>query len=143
MPAGELAALVKDSLPPQPDEERFVKTVDALRSRYTTLHDFALRGRPYFADDFETEPGSLEKLNAPGCRELLRELGARIEASPEFTEASVEAELRKLAEEKGVKAGLLINGSRAALTGQLVGPSAFLVFLCIGRQRTIERLKNV
>jgi glutamyl/glutaminyl-tRNA synthetase len=47
-----------------------------------------------------------------------------------------------LATERGVKAGVLINASRAALTGQPVGPSAFAVFLCIGRERCIERLKG-
>jgi glutamyl-tRNA synthetase len=55
----------------------------------------------------------------------------------------VEAELRKLASDKGVKAGLLINASRAALTGQSVGPSAFAVFACLGRDRVIERLRRV
>ncbi len=55
----------------------------------------------------------------------------------------MEATLRKLAEERGVKAGLLINASRAALTGQSVGPSAFAVFVCIGRERVIDRLGKV
>jgi glutamyl/glutaminyl-tRNA synthetase len=62
---------------------------------------------------------------------------------PEFSEHNVEAELRKLAEERGVKAGLLINAARAALTGQSVGPSAFAVFAAIGRDRAIERLGKV
>ena len=43
----------------------------------------------------------------------------------EFTEASAEELLRAFAEEKGVKAGALINGSRVALTGQGVAPSLF------------------
>ena len=47
-------------------------------------------------------------------------------------EASVEADLRKLAGERGVKAGVLINASRAALTGPPVGPSAFAVFAVWG-----------
>jgi glutamyl-tRNA synthetase len=89
------------------------------------------------------EPAALEKLNAPGARELLHELADRIEANPQFTEASVEAALRKLAEERGLKAGVLINASRAALTGQPVGPSAFAVFVCIGRERAIQRLRRV
>ena len=115
-------------------------TVDVIRSRYFTLKDFATRGRAYFADDFQIEPDALEKLNKPEARPLLRELGDRLQATTEFTDQSVEAELRKLAEERGVKAGLLINGARAALTGQSVGPSAFAVFVAIGRDRTIERL---
>jgi glutamyl-tRNA synthetase len=143
MPLDDLLPLIRPSLPPQDDEERFRLAVDAVRQRFTSLHDFATRGRGYFSDDFEIDPVALDKLNQPQAREILRELGARIEAQPEFSEAICEAELRKLAEERGVKPGLLINASRAALSGQAVGPSAFLVFLCVGRQRVIERLKKV
>ena len=118
-------------------------TVDVIRSRFFTLKDFVTRGRAYFSDEFTIEPDALEKLDKPGARELLRELGERLATSAEFTEQSVEAELRKLAEERGVKAGLLINGARAALTGQSVGPSAFAVFVTIGRERVVERLRRV
>ncbi len=148
MPVGELAPLVQVALDraglvnPFPPEE-FAKVVDTIRSRLLTLNDFATLGRAYFADDYETSPKALENLNAPQAREILKELGARLETAPEFNEASVEAELRRLAEERGVKAGLLINGSRAALTGQPVGPSAFSVFTCVGRQRAIQRLKSL
>ena len=143
MPLDDLLPLIRPELPPQDDEERFRLAVDAVRQRFTSLHDFATRGRGYFADDFEMDPAALDKLNQPRARELLRELGARLAAQPEFSEAICEAELRKLAEENGVKPGLLINASRAALSGQAVGPSAFLVFACIGRARVIERLKKV
>jgi glutamyl-tRNA synthetase len=88
-------------------------------------------------------PAALEKLNAAGAREGLRELGTRLEASTDFSEAAIEAELRKIAEERGLKAGILINGSRAALTGQPVGPSAFHVFTALGRKKSIERLLAV
>jgi len=147
MPVIELAPLVRTQLEsvglqPPSDEGFFLMVVDTIRSRFMTLLDFATKGRAYFADDFPIEPQSLEKLNAPGARELLRELAQRIASNPEFTEASVEGELRKLAEERGVKAGLLINASRAALTGQPVGPSAFAVFACLGRARVINRLRR-
>jgi glutamyl-tRNA synthetase len=132
--------LKEQGLAPYGDEKFFAFVVDTIRARYTTLLDFAAKGRAYFSDDFEMEPGALDKLNAPGARELLHELAQRIAANPQFTEASAEADLRKLAEERGVKAGLLINASRAALTGQPVGPSAFALFRCIGRERAIARL---
>ena len=128
------------ALSPYGDEKFFHFVVDTIRARFTTLLDFTSKGRAYFSDNFEIEPGALDKLNAPGARELLHELSARIAANPEFTESSVEANLRKLAEERGVKAGVIINASRAALTGQPVGPSVFAVFRCIGRERVINRL---
>jgi glutamyl-tRNA synthetase len=138
-----LATLAQAKLSAPEDEKQFAFIVDTIRTRFNTLLDFSTKGRAYFSDDFPMDSGSLAKLNAPGARELLRELAEKIAAGPVFTEASVEADLRKLAEERAVKAGLLINASRAALTGQPVGPSAFAVFLCLGRERVVSRLRNV
>jgi glutamyl-tRNA synthetase len=59
-----------------------------------------------------------------------------------FTAETAEATLRKLADEEGVKAALLINGSRTMLTGQAVGPSMFEVFEILGRDRSVERLRS-
>lgn len=148
MPVETLAPLVRRSLEdhglqPWGDDAFFEHVVDVIRTRFSTLLDFSTKGRAYFSDDFHIEQQALDKLNVPGARDLLRELANRLEANPEFSEASVESELRKLAEEKGVKAGVLINASRAALTGQPVGPSAFAVFACIGRERVIQRLQRV
>jgi glutamyl-tRNA synthetase len=125
------------------DEAWLRYTTDLLRARCFTLKDFVKRGRAYFSDDFSIDPDALVKLDAPGAREALRKLAEKLAAHPEFTEASVEADVRALAAELGVKAGLLINGARAALTGQTVGPSAFHLFVAIGRERAIARLRNV
>ena len=147
MAVEELAPLVKQELAAaglsDPCDDWLRQTVDVIRSRFFTLKDFVTRGRAYFSDDFLVEPDASEKLDKPGARELLRELAQRLAALPEFNEHTVEAELRKLAEERGVKAGLLINAARAALTGQSVGPGAFAVFTAIGRKRAIERLSKV
>ena len=136
------AELAAHGVPNPFDDAHLTHVIDVLRARFSTLRDFSTKGRPYFADDMVIEPASAEKLAVPGARELMHELGARLEATTEFTEASVEAELRKLAEERGVKPGVLINASRAALSGQPVGPSAFAVFACIGRDRAIVRLRK-
>ena len=125
------------------DAAHFASVVDLIRARYTTLLDFGVKGRPYFSDDFTIEPAALEKLEMPGARALLGELGERLAGDPEFSESTVEAHLRALAAERGVKAGVLINGSRAALTGQAVGPSAFHLFTAVGRDRAIARLRAV
>jgi glutamyl-tRNA synthetase len=135
--------LEEHKLEPYGDGGFFEHVVDTIRSRYSTLLDFPTKGRAYFADDFPIEKQALDKLDVPGARDLLHDLGRALASQSDFTEASVEASLRKLAEEKGVKAGVLINASRAALTGQSVGPSAFAVFTCIGRDRVLARLSGV
>jgi glutamyl-tRNA synthetase len=148
IPVEDLVPIVRGTLEqaglaPSADAGQFALVVDTIRTRFSTLLDFPTKGRAYFSDEFPMDPKSLEKLDAPGARDLLHELAERLASVPEFNEASVEAELRKVAEERGVKAGVLINASRAALTGQPVGPSAFAVFACLGRERVVERLRKV
>ena len=145
MPVELLAPRVREvmeraSIAVPQDEERFAQIVDIIRSRYQVLGDFAEKARAYFNDDYETTPEALEKLDQPQARELLKELGRRLAESDDFSEGHIEEVLRAVSEENGVKAGLLINGSRAALTGQTVGPSAFAVFTAVGRERALQRL---
>jgi glutamyl-tRNA synthetase len=119
----------------------FARTVDLLRARYRTLTDFAVLGRPYFSDQFEYEPASVKKnLSDVRLRDLLPELAGRFSALGEFTHDSTEAALRAFAGEQGVKAGLLINASRTALTGQAVGPGLFDIVVALGVEKTSRRL---
>lgn len=145
MPVADLAPLVRAELeragvPVPADEALFAQTVDIIRSRYTVLTDFPEKGKAYFGDEYETTVEAAEKLEVPGARTALRKLGERLAATEDFSEAHIEAELRAVAEAEGLKAGVLINGSRAALTGQTVGPSAFAVFTAVGRDRSLARL---
>ena len=121
-------------------------TISLVRERARTLLDFAKQGRPYFVDDlnFEFEEAAVKKnlQKDPALKTLLPELAERFAALAEFNHDAVEAALRALADEKGVKAGLLINATRTALTGQSVGPSLFELVLVVGQKRAAERLKH-
>lgn len=119
----------------------FAKTVDLLRARYRTLVDFAVLGRPYFTDEFEYEPEPVKKnLSDARLRDLLPGLADRYSALADFTHDSTEAALRTFAGEQGVKAGLLINATRTALTGQAVGPGLFDIVVTLGPEKTSRRL---
>jgi len=73
---------------------------------------------------------------------LLKDLAGRLAALDTFNAQTAEAALRAFADEAGVNAGLLINGSRTMLTGQSVGPSMFEIFDVLGQERSIERLRS-
>jgi glutamyl-tRNA synthetase len=124
----------------------FEHALTLLRERARTLPDFSSHGRPYFVDDlnFEfDEAGVTKNLQKDlALRELLPQLADAFATLDEFTHDSTEALLRKFADEKGVKAGLLINATRTALTGQAVGPGLFDVVAAIGKDRTVARLKH-
>ena len=94
-------------------------------------------------EDVAPAPDGDGSLEAASARALREEVAAGSEAPYQLITQTVEEALRAFAEEQGVKAGLLINGSRAALTGQSVGPSAFEVFELIGQEKTVQRLRAV
>ena len=123
------------------DRERFERSVLLLQARARNLKDFAETGRAFFSDDFPYEPAAVQKFwkdsALPG---LLAELASRLSQMDAFTPVSTENILRALAEEKRVKAGLLINACRVALTGQGVAPSLFEVTDMLGKERTVSRL---
>jgi glutamyl-tRNA synthetase len=124
----------------------YEKTIDRIRERYRTLPDFSHYGRAYLVDglDFEFDEAAVKKTlqKEPALKELLPQLAEAFARLTEFTHEATEAALRDFAEAKGVKAGLLINATRTALTGQSVGPSLFEVVMAIGQARTVERLKH-
>jgi glutamyl-tRNA synthetase len=59
-----------------------------------------------------------------------------------FTLESSEAEVRTFSEEKQVKAGLIINAVRAAVTGQVKGPGLFEILVAIGPASAALRLRK-
>ena len=56
------------------------------------------------------------------------------------TPPTLESALRALAEERGIKAGVLIHATRVAVTGQAVSPGIFEVLELVGRDRVLNRL---
>ena len=153
MPIDELVPLVSDQLKrfnlwrteyELSERDWLASTIELLRSRYRTAQDFATLGRPYFSDEFEYEPDAIKKnLKDERLKTLLPALAERLALLEEFTHNSTESTLRAYADEQGVKAGLLINASRTALTGQAVGPGMFDIIMTLGRRRTVERLQRV
>jgi glutamyl-tRNA synthetase len=132
----------KAQFEPNRTTEEILSTIDLLKPRARSLKDFAVAFRAYFTDEFEFDTAAVAKFFKDETLPLLlAELGARYEAASEFTEASTEEALRSFADEKGIKAGGLINGSRVALTGQGVAPSLFAVMAALGKERVVARLK--
>lgn len=153
MPLEELLPMVKAELRANKlwreeygddDREWLLKTVDLIRQRFFTLKDFSTQGRAYFSDDFDFEEAAVNKnlRKEPRLRELLAGLADKLETVEPFNAETAEAALRGFADQAGVKAGLLINGSRTMLTGQAVGPSMFEIFDVLGREASVQRLRS-
>ena len=125
------------------DRQWFLSLIELIRSRYRSLNDLATEVNTYAGDDIEYEPAALERfMKEPKLAEYLPELASRLEGIEPFDLAGPETALRRLAEELGVKAGLLINAARVSLTGKAVAPGIFEVMVALGRDKTVERLRR-
>ena len=120
----------------------FLRTVDLIRSRYHVTTDFATLGRAYFSDDYPIDPKALKKntLKHDGLKEWFPILADRLKGIKTFTAEEAEQVIREMAEELKIKAGILINGIRTAVTGQVKGPGLFDVLIAVGQRRVVERL---
>jgi glutamyl-tRNA synthetase len=125
------------------DSESFKQKVLLLQSRARTVQDFAGVFKAFFAGDFAYDPDAVKKhWKDAALPQLLDELSDRLAGVNPFDLAGTEAALRALADEKSVKAGLLINATRVALTGQGVAPGLFEVIVALGQGRVTERLRR-
>ncbi|MFH1146903.1 MAG: glutamate--tRNA ligase [Pseudomonadota bacterium] len=122
----------------------FLSTVDLIRSRYHLLTDFATFGRAYFADDFPIDPKALEKnvRKHPGLKEWFTLLADRFETIEGFATENIERVTRETVEQNGINPGVLMNGTRAAVTGQPVGPGFHEFLEAIGKKRVVDRLRR-
>ncbi len=122
----------------------FLETLELIRSRFHVTTDFVERGRAYFADDFPIESRALKKniSKHPQLENWLPMVADRLEGLERFTTAETERVIRETAETLEIKPGVLINGIRTVVTGQLAGPGLFDVLITIGQRRVVERLRR-
>jgi glutamyl-tRNA synthetase len=123
------------------DPARLAQALELQRPRARTLKELAEQVVPYFHELPDYDPAACAKfLKDPALPELLETLRDRFSALPEFTKEALEAELRKLAEERGVKAGVPIHPTRMALSGATGGPPLFDLIEAMGRETTERRM---
>jgi glutamyl/glutaminyl-tRNA synthetase len=137
-----LSVLVPESWGLGPDP-RSKQILALLRPRCKKLTDYPEQLRPFFADpDTYDAEGVKKHLSAPGSKAHLLAL-KDVFAQSEWNEASLEKDLRKLADDRTVKAGVLIHGTRIAMTGRMVSPGLFEMLVLLGRETVSRRLENV
>jgi len=122
--------------------EWFSKTVDLLRPRIRLLPDFSSWSRAFFSDEFTIDPAAKAKFwKDDKVPSLLAKLAEALAALTEWNHDACDHASRKVAEEAGVKAGLLINATRVAIVGQAVAPPLFDTMVVLGQERVVRRLQ--
>ena len=150
LPPDDLAKRVRDLLmrrDPRPDRidlAHVAQVAALLQERAYTIGEIADAGSYFFTSGpVEPAPEALSKYcGTPESVERLGEVREALAAigAAEFTAASIEAAIRGLADQKGIKAAAFIHPLRVAVTGQAVSPGIFEVCAILGRDVTLARV---
>ena len=141
-PAIEAAGLWRDAFLTT-DAAWIARVIDLLKPRTRKLSDIVPALVPFVSDDVTYDEAAVNKhLRADGVTEHLSAWRDVVQALPTLEPAETEAALRKLAEARGIKPGVLIHATRVAVVGQAVSPGLFEVLELVGRDRVTERLRT-
>jgi glutamyl-tRNA synthetase len=94
----------------------------------------------YFKEEFDYNPEGVKKDFVPENKSRLQTLRDAFAALGSFTAPELEAALKRVAGELGVKAGVLVHPARLACTGNTAGPSLYHLLEVLGKDRVLRRL---
>jgi glutamyl-tRNA synthetase len=134
--------LAAAGLPATVDPDWLGRVAETLRERAKTLVELVEQGRFYFEPPPAYEARAAPKFFTPdGARRLAR-LVDRLAALAEFTPALIEAAVRGLTAELGLKLVDLAQLARLAVTGRTASPPIFDVLALVGRDEVLARLRR-
>jgi glutamyl/glutaminyl-tRNA synthetase len=120
----------------------FIAVAELYRPRIRKLDQFVDEARPLLSDAVEYDPAAVAKHLKDDVRGPLSELADSLAAVEPFDAPALEAELRRFAEARGMKAATLIHASRVAVTGRSASPGLFEMLELAGRDRVLSRLRT-
>ncbi len=110
------------------------------RERMELLADIARLG-DFLFKPVEYDPEAVEKvLRKDGAYEVLSRAHDVLRGLRDFEHGDIEAALRRLVEEMGLKAKEVFQPIRVAITGRTVSPPLFESLELLGQERTIDRI---
>ena len=139
---------LEKSLPgdvPRPLSLEYVKQVTALaQERAKLLTEVPELTRYFFSDTLSYDAALLigKGTTAESTRQALSVAKERLEKLPAFDAPALEAMLRPLAEELGVKTGQLFGALRTAVSGETATPPLFQMMAVLGRERCLRRIQD-
>jgi glutamyl-tRNA synthetase len=118
------------------------RPIPHLNKRSETLVEMALKAAFYFKDEIEFDEKVRNKFLTPEIKPHLEELTRQLESLDKFSSENVEAVFKEVTEKAEMKLGKLAQPVRAALTGKKESPGIYDVVILLGRERTLNRLKD-
>ncbi len=142
MPFLKEAGYASDDMPPE--QAAYVKAVVGLeQERLRLLTEIAGMTSFFFTDTVEYDEAAWQKImTQEHVPTYLDNLGMNLKTIEPFDAATIEAMMRQMAEERGLKTAQAFHPLRVAVSGRMQGPSLFHMVEVLGRDRTVKRIDD-
>jgi glutamyl-tRNA synthetase len=151
MPVDELAAEVtpflERSLGKPVDPEIVRRIIPFVQERIKTLSEITDMADFFFIEGpLDYDPslllGKKFASDSPGAASALSAVAERLQSAGDWTNNALEAAVRPLADDLGLKAGDLFGPVRVAITGKTAAPPLFESMEVLGREVTLQRISD-
>ena len=115
--------------------------IETLQPRSKTMVEMAEAARFYYADAVEFDPKAVKKFFKPDTADLLDHCADALEGLSEFTQEAQEEIFKKIMEERELGFGKIAQPLRVAVTGTTVSPGIFEMFIALGQETTVSRIR--
>lgn len=127
---------------PSPEELSYVTAVVGLeQERLRTLAEVAQVTDFFFTDSVDYDEAAWTKImTQEHVASYLDNLGMKIKGVEPWTAEAIEAMMRQLAEELGLKTAQAFHPLRVTVSGRMQGPGLFEMVKVLGRDRVVKRV---
>ncbi len=127
---------------PSPEEMAYITAVVGLeQERLRTLAEVTEVTDFFFTDSVNYDEAAWNKIMTQDhIRSYLDNLGMKLKDIEPWAAADIEAMMRQLAEELGLKTAQAFHPLRVAVSGRMQGPGLFEIVEVLGRNRVVKRV---
>lgn len=126
-----------------PDKDYLLQVLALVRERVKLFREVPEWVDYFFTDDYPYDPAAVDKaLRKPAALDRLAQLAEAFRQTPEWMAGELEATLKRVAADAGLKTGEFIHPVRVAVSGRPIGPSLYHMLEVLGRGRVLSRLER-
>jgi len=124
-------------------DEAFVsKVVSLIKERAVFVNDFWDLSSFFFEAPTEYDPKAVKKQWKETTPDLMKELVEVISKIDDFTIENAQKDIKGWITSKEIGFGKVMQPLRLSLVGKLAGPDLFDIMIMIGKENTVNRIKN-
>jgi glutamyl-tRNA synthetase len=136
-------ALAKAGIDTNKFDVTYVKAaLDTCKGKIKTFSELPTYAGFYFRDEIAYDPEAAKKSFVPENKPRLEKLRDAFAKTEPFNAANIEAALKSVAGELGLKVGVLVHPVRLAATGNSSGPSLYHLLEVIGKEKALARIER-